>query len=212
MLGGTLLHTGSPDPSLTTVAPNVAFSSFAPTSSRPTVGLCRCHLRLVDAARAIRAHTIHAILFASSTRTSIGGLRDNIPLSHLPDWAAASTCCLMISRRLSDPSPKLCVVGHFSIQCHEMAVIAPSRCLPSVKCCRGVSPSGTPQACFQPDAEKIPGLADSFRRQRKGCDGRADRAPSSDAAPLRSPWHDRRSQCPAFRSKAPAGPAQGPVP
>lgn len=83
--------------------------------------------------RAIRAQTIRAILFASATRTSIGGLRVSIPPSHVPGRAATWTCRLMmtllapmISSRRKERSP--------------IFVVAPRRCLPPVECCLGVRP------------------------------------------------------------------------
>ncbi len=82
----------------------------------------------------ISAQTMRAILLASATRTSIGGLRDSIPPSHVRGRAEAWTCRLMmtllapmISSRRRDRSPIL--------------VVAPRRCLPPVECWRGTSPS-----------------------------------------------------------------------
>ncbi len=47
--------------------------------------------------RAIRANTMRAILLASATRVSIGGLRDSISPSHVPGRAAAWVCRLMMT-------------------------------------------------------------------------------------------------------------------
>ena len=89
-----------------------------------------------SAPSAARQHMLACVrgVFASATRTSIGGLRDSIPPSHVPGWAAAWVCSLMmtllapmISSRRSDRSP--------------IFVVAPSRCFPPVECCRGTSPS-----------------------------------------------------------------------
>ena len=73
-------------------------------------------------------------MFARATRTSIGGLRSSIPPSQVPDPAIGWTCRFMmtllapiISKRRKDRSP--------------IFVVAPSRCLPPVECCRGKRPS-----------------------------------------------------------------------
>lgn len=88
----------------------------------------------------INAQTILAILFASATRTNIDGLRDSIPASHVLGCADRWTCRLMmtllapmISNRRNDLSP--------------IFVVARSRCLSPVECCRGVSPNQAAKSC-----------------------------------------------------------------
>ena len=77
---------------------------------------------------------MRAILLANATLTSIAGLRPTMSLSHVPCLAPACTFLLMItllapmiSKRRSDLSP--------------IFVVAPSRCLPPVECCRGTRPN-----------------------------------------------------------------------
>lgn len=73
-------------------------------------------------------------MLASATRTSIGGLRNNIPSSHLLGRVNGWTCRFMItllapmiSNRRGDRPP--------------IFVVAPRRCFPPVECCRGTRPS-----------------------------------------------------------------------
>ena len=100
-------------------------------------------------------------VFASATRTSIGGLRKSTPPSQVPDPAIGWTCRFImtllapiISRRRKDRSPIHCRAGHCGTQCPERVVVALSLCLPPVECCRGTSPSVTPEACLQHAAAK----------------------------------------------------------
>ena len=110
-----------------------------------------------------RQHMLACVrgVFASATRTSIGGLRKSTPPSQVPDPAIGWTCRFImtllapiISRRRKDRSPIHCRAGHCGTQCPERVVVAPSLCLPPVECCRGTSPSVTPEACLQHDAAK----------------------------------------------------------
>ena len=87
-------------------------------------------------------------MFASATRTSIGGLRKIIPPSQVPDPAIGWTCRFIItllapiiSNRRKDRSPIHCPAGHCGTQCPERVVVAPSLCLPPVEFCRGTRPS-----------------------------------------------------------------------
>ena len=76
---------------------------------------------------------MRAILLASATLTSIGGLRASILASHDPGAAplrarhTTSLLAPMIRSRRRDRSP--------------IFVVEPRRCLPPVECCRGTSPS-----------------------------------------------------------------------
>lgn len=133
VLRGTLLQAGSSDP---VSRPLRQTAPCPPSLRRPRDrdGLCHRGRRLVDAAPGHQGPDDPRHLFASATRTSIGGLRVSIPPNHVPALALAWTCRLMmtllapiISSRRKDRS--------------LIFVVAPRRCLPPVECCRGTMPS-----------------------------------------------------------------------